>query len=97
MKSGTAWQYPLRLDKRDGTAVAQVVQETGQSINSVLALSIRKGLPLARQALARPPRRVTAVDPLPDHVLRQAYAGPDELDGISARQLAKFQSRKEPQ
>jgi hypothetical protein len=97
MKSKTAYQYPLRLNKQDGAAVAQIVKETGQSINSVLALSIRKGLPLAHQALTRPPRRVTAVDPLPDHVLRHAYAGPDELDGISARQLAKFQTQKEPQ
>jgi hypothetical protein len=97
MKSKTTYQYPLRLDKRDGVAVAQIAKETGQSINSVLALSIRNGLPLARQALTRPPRRVTAVDPLPDHLLRRAYAEPDELDGISAEQLAKFQSRKEPQ
>jgi hypothetical protein len=97
MKPKTAYQYPLRLDKRDGAAVAQIVKETGQSINFVLALSIRKGLPLARQALVRPPRRVTVVDPLPDHLLRRAYAEPDELDGISADQLARFQSQKEPQ
>jgi hypothetical protein len=97
MKSRTAYQYPLRLHKKDAAAVAQIVKETGQSINSVLALSIRKGLPLARQALARPHRRVTTVDPLPDHVLRRAYGEPDELDGIPAHQLAKFQSRKEPQ
>jgi len=38
------------------------------------------------------PRRVTAVDPLPDDVLRRAYSEPDELDGISACQLAKCQS-----
>ena len=97
MKSRTAYQYPLRLDKRDGAAVAQIVKETGQSINSVLALSIRKGLPLARQALARAPGRVTTVDPLPDHELRRIYAAPDELAGVSADQLAKFQSQKEPQ
>ncbi|MGD1086461.1 MAG: hypothetical protein ABSA47_17125 [Verrucomicrobiota bacterium] len=96
MKSRSAWQYPLRLDPRDGAAVAQTVKETGQSINSVLTLSIRKGLPMARAALSRPPSRVTAVDPLPERLLRRAYAGPDELDGVSPRQLAKFQTRKEP-
>jgi hypothetical protein len=37
------------------------------------------------------------VDPLPDHELRRIYAASDELDGISADQLAKFQSQKEPQ
>ena len=77
-------------------AVVEIVEETGHSINSVLALSIRKGLPLAREALGRPPRRVTAVNPLPDRVLRRAYAGPDELEGVSARQLAKFQTQEEP-
>jgi hypothetical protein len=97
MKSKTDWRYPLRLDKEDGAAVAQIARETGQSIITVLAVSIRKGLPLAREALGRPPRRVTAVDPLPDRVLRRAYAGPDELDGVSAGQLAKFQTQKEPQ
>jgi hypothetical protein len=97
MKSKTAWQYPLRLDKRDGARVAQIVKETGRSINSVLALSIRKGLPLACEALMPPPRRVTAVDPLPDEVLRRAYAEPDEFEGVSARQLAKSQTQKEPQ
>jgi hypothetical protein len=97
MKSKTAYHYPLRLDGEDGAAVAQVTRETKQSINTVLALAIRKGLPLAREALGRPPRRVTAVDPLPERLLRRAYAGPDELDGISARQLAKFQTQKEPQ
>jgi hypothetical protein len=41
-------------------------------------------------------RRATALGPLPEQVLRRAYAEPDELDGVSARQLAKFQSQKEP-
>ena len=97
MKAKPNYQYPLRLDRQDGAAVAQIVKETGQSINSVLVLSIRKGLPLARQALARSSRRATAVDPLPEAVLRRAYAEPDELEGISAHQLMKFQSQQEPQ
>ena len=97
MKSKTDWHYPLRLDKQDGAAVAQIAVETGQPIITVLATSIRKGLPLAREALGRPPRRVTVVDPLPDRLLRRAYAAPDELDAVTARQLAEFQTQKEPQ
>jgi hypothetical protein len=96
MKSQTAYHYPLRLDEEDEAAVTHIASDTGHSINSILVLAIRKGLPLARAALGRPSRRVTAVEPLPDRVLRRAYAGPDELDGISARQLAKFQTQKEP-
>jgi hypothetical protein len=96
MRSKAPYQYPLRLNKQVGAELARIVKETGQSINSVLTLSIRKGLPLARSALGQPARRVTAVDPLPDQLLRRAYASPDELDGISDRQLAKFQTRREP-
>ena len=92
-----SYNYPLRLDHHDGAAVAQVVKETGQSINSVLALSIRKGLPLARQALIQPLPRVTGVDPLPDQVLRRAYAQADDLDRITARRWRKFQTQQEPE
>ena len=62
MKSKTACQNRLRLDKKDGSD-----------------------------------GRVTTVDPLPVRLLRRACARADELDGISARQLAKFQTQKEPQ
>ena len=96
MKSGRAYNYPLRLDQDDGAAVARIVKETGQSINSILVLSIRKGLPLAREALGRPASRVTGVDPLPEMDLRRAYAGTDDLDGLSAGRLAEFQSQHEP-
>jgi len=97
MKAGHAYNYPLRLDKKDGAAVAQVAKESGMSINSVLVLSIRNGLPVARQSIVRPPKRVTTVDPLPDDVLRRAYSEPDDLDGVSARQLEKFQTQREPE
>jgi hypothetical protein len=32
MKSRAAYQYPLRLHKKEEAAVAQIVKETGQSI-----------------------------------------------------------------
>ena len=91
------YNYALRLDRTDEKAIAAVVKETGLSINSILVLSIRKGLPLASQSLAKPSARVTTVDPLPDHILRRAYAVPDDAESISAEQLAKFQSQKEPE
>ena len=53
--------------------------------------------PLARESLAKNSSRVTTVDPLPDHVLRRAYLVPDDSESVSAKQLAKFQSQKEPE
>jgi hypothetical protein len=91
------YRYPLRLSVEDETAVARVVKQTGQSINQVLVVSIRKGLPLALKALCHEAGRVTAVDPLPDEVLEQAYSLPDDLDGVSAARLARFQSRRKPE
>ncbi len=40
--------------------------------------------------------RATTESPLLEQVLRRAYAEPDELEGVSARQLARFQSQMEP-
>jgi hypothetical protein len=91
------YRYPLRLTVEDESAVARVVKQTGQSINQVLVVSIRKGLPLALKALGHEPGRVTTVDPLPEAVLEQAYSLPDELDGVSAARLARFQSRRKPE
>ena len=91
------YSYALRLDRGDEKAIAAVVKETGLSINSLLVLSIRKGLPLARESLAKNSSRVTTVNPLPDHVLRRAYLVPDDSESVSAKQLAKFQSQKEPE
>ena len=96
--SGTAreYRYPLRLPSEDEPRISELVKSSGQSINSVLVLCIRKGLPLARQALGQDRRRVTAVEPLPETVLERIYAGKDELEGITAEQLLTFQSQTEP-
>src|SRR6266404_2145798 len=91
------YKYPLRLPREDELEVAALVRHSGQSINSVLILSIRKGLPLAREALGQASGRVTAVDPLPKSVLKRIYAEKDELSGVSAKELVKFQSQTEPE
>ena len=91
------FRYPLRLPVEDQPAVAELAQQSGQSLNSVLVLCIRKGLPLARQALGQNGGRVTAVDPLPETVLERIYSQKDELENVSAEQLARFQSQAEPQ
>jgi hypothetical protein len=97
MKRTGEYGYALRLPKKDKSAVSRVAKETGQSINSVLVLSIRKGLPLAHTALAAPLSRVTGVDPLPDKILRRAYQLPYDSEQASAEQLLNFQSQREPE
>jgi len=97
MKRAGEYGYALRLPKKDKSAVSKVAKATGQSINSVLVLSIRKGLPLAQAAFASPPSRVTGVDPLPDKVLRRAYELPDDSEQASSEQLLSFQSQQEPE
>ena len=96
-RGASDYKYPLRLPREDEPAVAELVKKSGQSINSVLVLCIRQGLPLARQALNQRCGRVTAVDPLPESVLERIYAKQDELKGVTAQQLMRFQSRTEPE
>jgi hypothetical protein len=96
-KTAKDYKYPLRLPREDKPAVTELVKQSGQSVNAVLVLCIRQGLPLARQVLCRRSGRVTAVDPLPESVLERIYAQKDELDGITARQPMKFQSQPEPE
>jgi hypothetical protein len=90
-RTAKEYTYPLRLPKETRPEVVKLVKQTGQSINSVLVLCIRKGLPLAREALCHTNDRVTKVDPLPESVLERIYSQRDELDGIGAEQLAGFQ------
>jgi hypothetical protein len=97
--NGTAkeYRYPLRLALEDETEIAELVKRSGQSINSVLVLCIRKGLPIVRQALCQNSGRVTAIEPLPESVLERIYAQKDELQDVTAEQLIGFQSQTEPQ
>src|SRR5271169_3207618 len=90
------YRYPLRLPSEDEPKISELVKSSGRSINSVLVLCIRKGLPLARQALVQDTGRVTTVEPLPEAVLERVYAEKDELVGVTADQLLTFQSQTEP-
>ena len=91
------YRYPLRLPLEDEPQIAELVKKSGQSINSVLVLCIRKGLPIASKALGHSSDRVTAVDPLPESVLERIYSEKDELQGITSEQLMRFQSQTEPE
>jgi len=92
-----AYRYPLRLPHEDSTAVSALVKTSGQSINDVLLLAIRKGLPLAREALNGDTGRLTNVEPLPDTVWERIYARPDEFGKVTAKQLADSQILEEPE
>jgi len=96
-RTAKEYRYPLRLPLEDEPQIAELVKKSGQSINSVLVLCIRKGLPLASQALCQAGGRVTTVDPLPESVLERVYAEKDELAAITAEQLTRFQSQTEPE
>jgi hypothetical protein len=89
-------RYPLRLPKADQSALQAVVKQTGHSVSQVLVLSIRKGLPLALEALSAPAPRVTTVEPLTEAELERAYARSDEAEEVSAAALAAFQSQGRP-
>ena len=77
MATTKEYRYPLRMPAADSKALAEVVKATGHSINSVLLLAVRKGLPLARKTLCAEQGRVTNVDPLPKSVLDRIYSQPD--------------------
>ena len=93
MKVAKAYRYPLRLDRQDKRKIDEVVKTSGRSISQVLTLSVRKGLPLARQALCPDSQPLTNVEPLPDHVWKRIYSKTDELDDYSAEQIRSAQSQ----
>jgi len=95
-RTAKEYQYPLRLPAEEESKISDLVESSGQSINSILVLCIRKGLPLVRQALGQDAGRVTAVEPLPETVLERVYAGKDELEGVTAQELLAFQSQTQP-
>src|SRR5438128_2352181 len=97
MKHSSIYRYPLRLHQRDKKNVETVARVTGSTINQVLVTSIRKGLPLAQEALSQQSQRITNVDTLPDHVWRRIYTHKDELDGLNDDDLRAVQSQKEPE
>ena len=94
MATTKEYRYPLRMPAADSKAVAEVVKTTGHSINSVLLLAVRKGLPLARQTLSAEQGRVTNVDPLPGPVLDRIHRQPDR-DEAGEQRLMKAQATGE--
>ncbi len=88
--------YPLRLPPEDAKAVDQVCRETRASFNRVVSLCVRKALPAVKEGLSAATGRVTNVDPLPKSVLRKLYSKHDELERVTAEELAASQSQVEP-
>jgi len=88
--------YALRIPAPDAKELAKAHKSSGQSINQLIMLCVRKALP---EVLANfsPNRRVTNVPPLPVKELRRIYSSKDELAGVSAKQLAAFQSQEVPE
>ena len=88
--------YALRIPTEDAKELAKAQEISGQSINQLVMLCVRKALP---DVLAnfRPGQRVTTVQPLSVSELRRIYSGKDELEGITAKELSGFQSQREPQ
>jgi hypothetical protein len=97
MKKNRIYRYPLRLDQTDKRSIEAVVRASGRTINQVLTLSLRKGLPLAKQALCPDAGRLTNIEPLPDAVWRRIYSRRDEVDKYTGEQLKAVQSQNEPQ
>jgi hypothetical protein len=97
MKKVKPYRYPLRLDPEDKRSVDAVVGASGRTINQVLVLSLRRGLPLAKEALCPEPSRLTNVKSVPDAVWRRVYSRKDELDDLSSEQLKAAQSQREPE
>ncbi len=88
--------YALRIPAQDAIELAKAQELSGQSINQLVMICVRKALPEVVASLSANPR-VTNVAPLPAIEWRRIYRQQDELSGVSAKQLAKFQSQKEPQ
>lgn len=82
------YRYPLRMPAKESAAVQSVARQTKHSINDVLLLAIRKGLPMARAALGHDAGRVTNVDPLPDNVLARLYRQRKDDEGVIDKFIA---------
>lgn len=88
--------YALRIPARDARTLAKAQKLSGESINQLLILCLRKALP-ELMASFQSAERITNVSPLSVMELRRIYRGKDELAEVSAGQLAAFQSQKEPE
>lgn len=76
--------------------IRAAAKETGLSQADVVRQSVKAGLSKVREQFRASKGRVTNVDPLSRKEWEKIYSHRDELDGVSARQLAAFQSQEEP-
>lgn len=89
--------YALRIPAQEAKELAQAQEISGQSINQLVMLCVRRALPEVISNFVSKSGRVTNVKPLPDAVWRKIYSRKDELERVSARQLAAFQSQEAPE
>jgi hypothetical protein len=88
--------YALRIPVDDARELTKAQKISGQSINQLVVLCVRKALPEVVSAF-RSPGRITNVQPLPATAWRRIYARKDELENVTAKQLADFQSQEPPE
>ena len=88
--------YALRLPAQEAKDLTRAQKASGESVNQLIVLCVRKALPEVLASFSRD-QRVTNVAPLPVAELRKIYARADELAGVSAEQLAAFQSQEAPE
>jgi hypothetical protein len=88
--------YALRMPAQESKELARAQKISGQSINQLVMLCVRRALPEVVSTFATQ-SRVTNVEPLPAPVWRKIYRRRDELARVSAKQLAAFQSRQIPE
>lgn len=75
--------------------IRKVARQTHLSQQDVIRQSTKAGLPIVLKR-HQSAERITNVDPLPQAEYRRIYFKRDELEGVSAQQLGRFQSQKEP-
>ena len=82
--------YPLPMDPSLAREVAKAAKATGLSRAELMRQAIAFGLPTVVKALRRPPRRLTAIDPLPVRQARALYRQDDD-DGRQVGRLVAAQ------
>ena len=91
----TVRNYPLRIPETSARKIDRLCASGIVSFNQVVCLCVETGIDSVIARLS-PQGRVTNVEPLPKETLEAYYARPDELDGVGAAALARFQSQETP-
>jgi hypothetical protein len=88
--------FPIAMPDDLLAEVRRAARETGLSQADVVRQSVKAGIPKIREQYRASKGRVTNVKPLSRRQWERIYSRRDELDGVSGRELAAFQSREEP-